>query len=85
MDITVQASYVDSQLKMLTSCKRNPFEKGVFIAMKKQENHLLVSVRYSQVILNSSKMTSRETHYYVSFWTNYYLLLFEKTLMHDVF
>ena len=87
MDITVQASYVDSQLKMLTSCKRNPFGKRVFIAMKKQENHLLaiVSVRYSQVILNSSKMTSRETHYYVSFWSNYYLLLFEKTFMPDLF
>ena len=77
---------MSTQRKMLTSCKRNPFGKRVFIAMKKQENHLLaiVSVRYSQVILNSSKMTSRETHYYVSFWSNYYLLLFEKTFMPDL-
>ena len=85
MDVTVQASYVDSQLKMLTSCKRNPFENRVFISMKKQENHLLLSVRYAQVILNSSNMTPRETHYYVSFWTNYYLLLFEKTFLPDAF
>ena len=63
---------------MLTSCKKNPFEKRVFIAMTKQENHV-------QVIFNSSKMTWRETHDYVSFWTDCYLLLFEKTFMPDVF
>ena len=71
-------------LKMLTSCERNPFEKRVFIAMTKQENHLLVSARYVQVIFNASKMTWRETHAYVSFWTNGYLL-FEKTVMPDGF
>ena len=78
---------MSTQRKMLTSCKRNPFGKSVFLAMKKQGNHLIaiVSVRYSQVILNSSKMTSRETHYYVFCWSNYYLLLFEKTFMPDVF
>ena len=53
--------------------------------MTKQENHMLISVRHAQLIFNSSKMTWRETHYYVFFWTNYYLLLFEKTFLLDVF
>ena len=79
MDITVQASYVDSAQNFNVLQKKSIRKACIHCHEKARKSFA------SQVILNSSKMTSRETHYYVSFWSNYYLLLFEKTFMPDLF